>query len=119
VRKITLFLFYQVLFFVSKTHEFFTDNEDLLLTFFRDKGKFPSLILQKMVWTILDDESYPGVLYSRHSRTGLGIQIESLPNIFGDEIMTGLVDAHDHEFFNRDSIKPLFPAVYHFEPLVW
>jgi hypothetical protein len=111
--------FYQVLFFVSKTHEFFTDNEDLLLTFFRDKGKFPSLILQKMVWTILDDESYPGVLYSRHSRTGLGIQIESLPNIFGDEIMTGLVDAHDHEFFNRDSIKPLFPAVYHFEPLVW
>jgi len=111
--------FYQVLFFVEKAHEFFENNKDLLLTFFRDKGKYPALILQKMVWTIIDEESYPGVLYSRHSRTGLGIQIESLPNIFGDEIMTGLIDTYDHEFFNRKSIKPVFPAVYHFEPLLW
>lgn len=111
--------FYQVVFFVNKTYEFFNDNEDFLITFFQDKKKYPSLIFQKMVWTIIDNESYPGVLYSRHSRTGLGIQIESLPNIFGDKIMTGFIDTFDHEFFDRESIKPTFPAVYHFEPLLW
>jgi len=74
--------------------------------------------MQKMVWTIRNEQSYPGVLYSRHSRTGLGIQIESMPNVFGEEIMTGLVKAEDNEFFNRDSLKDKFPAVYHFEPLL-
>nr|HPR18093.1 hypothetical protein [Candidatus Cloacimonadota bacterium] len=110
---------YQVIFFVKQAHEYFERNQDLLLTFIRDKEKYPSLILQKMVWTVLGDESYPGVLYSRHSRTGLGIQIESLPNIFGDEIMTGHTDIQDHEFFDRKSIKEVFPAIYHFEPLLW
>jgi phosphoenolpyruvate synthase/pyruvate phosphate dikinase len=111
--------YHQIMFFLQRAHEYYEQNQDLLLTFFRNKQKYPSLILQKMVWTILDDESYPGVLYSRHSRTGLGIQIESLPNIFGDEIMTGLIDTDDHEFFDRESIKKEFPAVYHFEPLLW
>jgi len=107
---------YQVFFFVKKAHEYYELNQDLILTFFRNKEKYLSLILQKMVWTVRDDESYPGVLYSRHSRTGLGIQVESLPNIFGEEIMTGLIDTRDHEFFDRESIKSEFPAVYHFEP---
>jgi hypothetical protein len=107
---------YQVFFFVKRAHEYYELNQDLLLTFFHNKEKYLSLILQKMVWTVRDDESYPGVLYSRHSRTGLGIQVESLPNIFGEEIMTGLIDTLDHEFFDRESIKPQYPAVYHFEP---
>jgi len=108
---------YQVLFFVKRANDYYEQNQDLLLTFFRDVKRYPSLIFQKMVWTIRNEQSYPGVLYSRHSRTGLGIQIESVPNIFGEEIMTGLVKAEDNEFFDRDSLKSEFPAIYHFEPL--
>lgn len=110
--------FYQVCFFLRRAYEYFEKNQDLLHTFVRKGEKFPSVILQKMVWTVRGDESYPGVLYSRHARTGLGIQVESLPNIFGEEIMTGLIETNDHEFFDRASIKNMYPAVYHFEPLL-
>jgi len=110
--------FYQVCFFLGRAYEYFENNQDLLHTFIRKGEKFPSVILQKMVWTVRGDESYPGVLYSRHARTGLGIQVVSLPNIFGEEIMTGLIETNDHEFFNRKSIKNMYPAVYHFEPLL-
>ena len=92
---------YQVVFFVKRAYEYYEQNHDLLLTFFRNVEKYPSLIMQKMVWTIRNEQSYPGVLYSRHSRTGLGIQIESMPNIFGEEIMTGLVKAEDNEYARR------------------
>ncbi len=111
--------FYQVCFFLGRAYEYFDKNQDLLHTFVRKGEKYPSVILQKMVWTVRGDESYPGVLHSRHARTGLGIQVESLPNIFGEEIMTGLTETNDHEFFDRESIKDIYPAVYHFEPLLW
>ena len=117
-RKLLTDAMYQTKFFVKRAYEYYSVNKDLLLTFFRNAEKYPSLIMQKMVWTIRNYQSYPGVLYSRHSRTGLGIQIESVPEIFGEEIMTGLVNAEDHEFFDRISIKEQFPAVYHFEPLL-
>lgn len=109
---------YQVAFAMEHAHRFYQENEDLLFTFVKKGSPLPALILQKMVWTVRDDESYPGVLYSRHSRTGLGVQIESLRNIFGEEIMTGHVGVDDTEFFHRDEIKERFPAVYHFAPLL-
>jgi len=109
---------YQVKFFIKRAYEYYTINKDLLLTFFRNAEKYPSLIMQRMIWTVRNEQSCPGVLYSRHSRTGLGIQIESAPMIFGEEIMTGLVNAEDYEFFDRNSIMEKFPAVYHFEPLL-
>jgi hypothetical protein len=109
---------YQVDFALEHAHRFYQENEDMLFTFVKKGAPLPALILQKMVWTVRDDESYPGVLYSRHSRTGLGVQIESLRNIFGEEIMTGHVDVDDTEFFHRDEIKERFPAVYHFTPLL-
>lgn len=111
--------FYQVCFFLGRAYDYFDNNQDLLHTFVRKGEKYPSVILQKMVWTVRGEESYPGVLHSRHARTGLGIQVESLPNIFGEEIMTGLIESEDDEFFDRESIKDKFPAVYHFEPLLW
>ena len=58
------------------------------------------------------------MLYSRHSRTGKGSQIESCRNIFGEEIMTGDVTSDDRSYANRESIKAEFPAVYHFHPLL-
>lgn len=98
--------------------QFYENNQDLLVTFMQGKIAFPSLILQKMVWTIGAEYSYPGVLYSRHSRTGIGVQVESYPDIFGEEIMTGNRLSKDYEYFDRAEIKDSFPAIYHFDPLL-
>jgi hypothetical protein len=110
--------YYQVNFFISGARNFYEVNKDLLYTFIKSKAAFPSLILQKMVWTVRSDDSYPGVVYSRHSRTGLGTQIESVRSIFGEEIMTGNITAEDNEYFSRNEIKYKFPAIYHFDPLL-
>lgn len=109
---------YQALQLTRHVREFYIDNSDLILTFMQGKQAFPSLILQRMVWTIGNPESYPGVLYSRHSRTGEGKQVESYRNIFGEEIMTGDVTTEDRAYDDRAEIRNLFPAVYHFDPLL-
>jgi len=109
---------YQALRLVQHVRQFYLDNSDLILTFMQGKQAFPSLILQRMVWTIGNNESYPGVLYSRHSRTGVGKQIESYRNIFGEEIMTGDVTTEDRSYSDRAEIRYQFPAVYHFDPLL-
>ena len=110
--------YYQALRLVEYVLAFYKKNQDLILTFMQGKQASPSLILQRMVWTIGNSESYPGVLYSRHSRTGKGSQIESFRDIFGEEIMTGDVHSEDLAYTNRDTIKHDFPAVYHFHPLL-
>ena len=110
--------YYQVLRLVEHVRAFYIDNQDLILTFMQGRQASPSLILQRMVWTIGNNYSYPGVLYSRHSRTGKGSQIESYRNIFGEEIMTGDVTSDDRAYTNREAIKVEFPAVYHFHPLL-
>lgn len=109
---------FQALRLVQYVRKFYISNQDLILTFMQGKQAFPSLILQRMVWTIGNEESYPGVLYSHHSRTGKGRQIESYRNIFGEEIMTGDVTSIDSAYFDRNEIKEDFPAVYHFDPLL-
>ena len=110
--------FHQTLRLTMYVRDFYITNKDLVLTFMRGKHAYPSLIMHKMVWTIGNDSSYPGVLYSRHSRTGLGRQIESFPDIFGEEIMTGNITAVDIEYFDRVVIREQYPAVYHFDPLL-
>lgn len=109
---------YQAMMFMNVAHGFFSRNQDLIYTFQRGHLTFPSLILQKMVWTVRNRDSYPGVLYSRHPRTGLGMQIESVREIFGEEIMTGTVRADQQEYFDRDEIKEEFPAIYHVTPML-
>lgn len=109
---------YQVKKFMSVSHSFYTRNQDLIYTFQRGHATYPALILQKMVWTVRNQDSYPGVLYSRHPRTGLGIQIESVREIFGEEIMTGTIHAEQREYFDRNEIKEEFPAIYHFTPML-
>jgi len=110
--------FYQVLKFTYYVRSFYSNNKQLVLTFMRGKQAFPSLILHKMVWTIGNDSSCPGVLYSRDSNTGCGRQIETYPDIFGEEIMTGNISARNWKYNDRKDIKELFPAVYHFDPLL-
>lgn len=109
---------YQAMQLILHVRQFYIDNSDLILTFMQGKQAFPSLILQRMVWTIGNNESYPGVLYSRHSRTGVGKQVESYRNIFGEEIMTGDVTTDDLAYHDRSEIRQQFPAVYHFDPLL-
>jgi hypothetical protein len=109
---------YQAKKFMIDSHSFYTRNQDLIYTFQRGHAMFPALILQKMVWTIRNHESYPGVLYSRHPRTGLGMQIESVREIFGEDIMTGVIHAEQKEYFDRIEIKEEFPAIYHFTPML-
>ena len=109
---------YQALQLVLHVRQFYLNNQDLILTFMQGKQASPSLILQRMVWTIGNNDSYPGVLYSRHSRTGQGKQIESYRNIFGEEIMTGDVTSEDRAYQTRNEIIDEFPAVYHFDPLL-
>jgi hypothetical protein len=110
--------YYQVKTFMGVSHSFYTRNQDLIYTFQRGQVTFPALILQKMVWTVRNQDSYPGVLYSRHPRTGLGIQIESVREIFGEEIMTGTIHAEQREYFDRNEIREEFPAIYHFTPML-
>jgi phosphoenolpyruvate synthase/pyruvate phosphate dikinase len=109
---------YQVKMFMRVSHSFYTRNQDLIYTFQRGHTAYPALILQKMVWTVRNYDSYPGVLYSRHPRTGLGMQIESGREIFGEEIMTGNIHAEQREYFDRNEIKEEFPAIYHFTPML-
>lgn len=109
---------YQASELIGYVRSFYLDNQDLILTFMQGKQAQPSFILQRMVWTIGNNESYPGVLYSRHSRGGKGKQIESYRNIFGEEIMTGDVTSEDTAYTNRQQIKHEFPAVFHFDPLL-
>ena len=109
---------YQALQLTLYVRRFYIENSDLILTFMQGKQAFPSFILQRMVWTIGNNESYPGVLYSRHSRTGVGKQVESYRNIFGEEIMTGDVTTEDLSYIDRTEIRKAFPAVYHFDPLL-
>ena len=109
---------YQALQLTLYVRRFYVENSDLILTFMQGKQAYPSFILQRMVWTIGNNESYPGVLYSRHSRTGVGKQVESYRNIFGEEIMTGDVTTEDLAYGDRNEIRTVFPAVYHFDPLL-
>ena len=109
---------YQALKLVEYVRGFYISNQDLILTFMQGKQAFPSFILQRMVWTIGNEDSYPGVLYSRHSRTGKGRQVESYRNIFGEEIMTGDVTSIDIAYDDRNEIKHDYPAVFHFDPLL-
>lgn len=117
-RRLTEDAHYQALSLTRHVRDFYINNSDLILTFMQGKQAFPSLILQRMVWTIGNNESYPGVLYSRHSRTGTGKQVESYRNIFGEEIMTGDVTTDDLAYLDRNEIRKAFPAVYHFDPLL-
>ncbi len=110
--------FYQTLRLIRHVLKFYSDNQNMILTFMQGKQAVPAFILHRMVWTIGNEDSYPGVLYSRHSRTGKGHQIECYRNIFGEEIMTGDVVSTDQCYFDRKEIKEDYPAVFHFHPLL-
>ena len=108
--------FAQAAFFAKQAYKDFEENQALVLSLCRGTEHYPSLILQKMICTVRDENSYAGVVYSRHTKTGLGFELQTAHNIFGEEIMTGTAEIQSTSFEDREAIKDLFPAVYHFVP---
>ena len=108
--------FRQAVYLTEQARLHFEANSDVLLTLSRGKKYYPSLILQKMVCSVRDRKSYAGVLFSRHWRTGVGHQLLTGHDIFGEEIMTGTVDPQETCFREADDVKQSFPAIHHFVP---
>jgi hypothetical protein len=108
--------FFQSAFFVKQAYKHFEENRELIVTLCRGTDPFPSLIMQKMVCTVRDDAAYAGVLSSRHTQTGVGVELQTAHNIFGEEMMTGTAEFQSTIFEDREAIKNRYPAVYHFAP---
>ncbi len=106
----------QAIFFAGQAYRHFEENQELVLTLCRGAEHHPSLILQKMVCTVRHQCSYAGVISSRHTQTGIGIELQTAHNIFGEEMMTGSAEIENTAFEDSEAIKDRFPAVYHFVP---
>ena len=106
--------FAQVLFFAKQCYKDFEQNQELVLTLCRGTEHYPSIILQKMVCTVRHESAYAGVISSRHTQTGVGMELQTARNIFGEEIMTGAAEVETTTFEDKQTIKDAFPAVYHF-----
>jgi pyruvate,orthophosphate dikinase len=106
--------FAQAAFVIGQAYKHFEENHDLLATLCRGTGHIPALILQKMVCTVRHEEAYAGVISSRHTQTGIGMELQTARNIFGEEMMTGTAEVENTAFMDSGAIKDSFPAVYHF-----
>jgi hypothetical protein len=115
-RRLTDDPLYQTAFLAAQAYKHFDANHDLLATLYRGPGHHPSLILQKMVCSVRHENAYAGVLSSRHTQMGLGRELQTAHNIFGEEMMTGIAEIEATAFEEPEAIKDRFPAVYHFAP---
>jgi len=107
---------FQATFFVRQAYKHFEENKDLVLTLCRGAEHYPSLILQKMICTVRHENAYAGVISSRHTQTGVGVELQTAHDIFGEEMMTGTAEIRSTSFEDREAILSDFPAVYHFVP---
>ena len=106
----------QAVFLTRQAYKHFEENQELVLTLCRGAEHHPSLIFQKMICTVRHESAYAGVISSRNTQTGVGIELQSVCNIFGEEMMTGNAEIESTAFEDRETIKETFPAVYHFVP---
>ncbi len=107
---------YQATFFARECYRHFEENQDLLGTLCRGTEPYPALIFQKMVCSVRHEQAYAGVISSRHTQTGIGVELQTAHNIFGEEMMTGAAEIENTVFEDRQAIKDTFPGVYHFVP---
>ena len=108
--------FCQASFLARQAYQHFEANQELVLALCRGAEHYPSLILQKMICTVRHENCYVGVLSSRHTQTGVGIELQTAHNVFGEEMMTGTAETESVDFEDREVIKEQFPAVHHFVP---
>ncbi len=104
----------QLFFFLKKIYEYYNTHLDALRNFMPKEIHFPTVIFQRMVCSVIDQESYAGVLYSRHPRLGTGVLLQFGRTIFGEDLMTGRLPAEERHFLSREDARKEFPAVYHF-----
>ncbi|MGI9102686.1 MAG: hypothetical protein ACR2IF_09615 [Terriglobales bacterium] len=107
--------YHQAAFLARQAYKHFEENHDLLATLCRS-GHAPALILQKMVCTVRGDHAYAGVISSRHTQTGVGMELQTGRNIFGEEMMTGSAEIESTTFDEPATVRDSFPAVHHFAP---
>ena len=104
----------QVRFFLEKAYRYYSDHLGVLRNFMRRETHYPAVILQRMVCSVIDDRSYAGILYSRHSRLGTGVFLQYATAVFGEDLMTGRLTPQERHFAERSEARQEFPAVYHF-----
>ncbi len=104
----------QLDFFQRQAYAYYEERLDALRNFMTKETYVPALILQRMVCTVMDDSSYPGVLYSRHPRRGKGVFVQYARKVFGEDLMTGRLQPEEETFFEREETREEFPAIYHF-----
>ena len=107
---------HQATFMARQCYKHFEENLNLVMTLCRGSEHYPSLILQKMICSVRHDRAYVGVLNSRNTRTGLGMELHTAHNVFGEEMMTGTTEFRSSVFEDRKAIRDEFPAVHHFVP---
>lgn len=106
--------FHQVEFFLGTTYRYYDDHLDVLRNFMGNEVHHPTMILQRMVCSVIDDQSYAGVLYSRHPRLGTGIHLQYARAIYGEDLMTGRLSPEEIHLTEPERARRDFPAVYHF-----
>ncbi len=108
----------QVLFLVNQAYTYYDTHLDTLRNFMDGRADRPSMIFQRMVCAALDDESYAGVLYSRHPRSGVGVHLQVARGTWGEDLMTGHLRPERTDLATREEARERFPAVYHFWPRI-
>jgi len=104
----------QIRFFLAKTYAYYEGHLDALRNFMVRETHHPTVIFQRMVCSVIDRESYAGVLYSRHPRLGTGVLLQFARTIYGEDLMTGRLPAEERYFQSREETREEFAAVYHF-----
>ena len=108
--------FAQVDFFLEQAYAYYDRHFDALRNFMDDEVRYPTVILQRMVCSVMDRDSYAGVLYSRHPRLGRGVHLQYARTIYGEDLMTGRLRPEETHLRTRDDAHDDFPAVHHFWP---
>lgn len=104
----------QIAFFLTSVYQYYDKHEDTLRNFMGRETCYPSVIFQRMVCSVIDENSYAGLLYSRHPRDGEDAHLQFARMIYGEELMTGRLPAESKNLKDPAEIKEYFPAVYHF-----
>ena len=104
----------QVRFFLSRIYDYYSGHLTALRNFMLREVHTPAVIVQRMVCSVIDDQSYAGVLYSRDPSLGTGVFVQYARAAYGEDLMTGRLPAEERHFRTREEARREFPAVYHF-----
>ncbi|HOX24139.1 MAG TPA: hypothetical protein PLL30_00115 [Candidatus Krumholzibacteria bacterium] len=106
--------YHQIDFFLERIYAYYERHFDALRSFMTDAIVYPTVILQRMVCSVIDKESYAGVLYSRHPRLGTGVHLQYARAIYGEDLMTGRLVPQEIHLQDAQAARASFPAVHHF-----